>query len=311
MQLEMNLNSMEKQPDKVWIEGLRARAIRHDLGAFIAKSFETVSPHQPYLHNWHIDLIADYLMAVSRGDITRLIINMPPRSLKSICVSVAWPAWLLGHNPTMRIMAASYSQQLATKHSLDCRLVMQSAWYRALFPHTILAHDQNEKHKFATTHCGMRLATSVGGTATGEGGHILIADDVMSPLQASSATDRTMVNEWFDHTFSTRLDDKRSGAIVLVMQRLHEQDITAHLLAKGGWEHLCLPAIADVPQRWQIGGRRYARKRGSLLHSVREDRALIERAKRELGSAHFSAQYQQQPLPAEGGMIQLEWFGRF
>lgn len=303
--------SMEYQSDINSLAALRARLLRHDLGAFIAQCFHTVSPHQPYRHNWHIDLIADYLEAVARGEISRLIINMPPRSLKSICVSVAWPAWLLAHNPTMRIMAASYSQQLATKHSLDCRLVMQSAWYRQLFPDTQLASDQNEKHKFATTRCGMRFATSVGGTATGEGGHVLIADDVMSPLQAHSDSDRQMVNDWFDHTFTTRLDDKRHGAIVLVMQRLHAQDITAHLLEKGGWEHLCLPAIAETSQRWKVGGRIYRRTRGSLLHPAREDRTLMERAKRELGSAHFSAQYQQQPLPTQGGMIQLEWFARF
>lgn len=305
------MKNEQNELDKEGVARLYARAIRDDFGAFIAKCFHTVSPHQPYRHNWHIDLIADYLNAVARGDITRLIINMPPRSLKSIGVSVAWPAWLLGHNPSMRIMAASYSQSLATKHSLDCRLVMQSAWYQALFPETRLAHDQNEKHKFATTRCGMRLATSVGGTATGEGGHILIADDVMSPQQAHSDSDRQLVNDWFDHTFSTRLDDKRKGAMVLVMQRLHAQDITAHLLTKGGWELLCLPAIADAPQRWKVGGKVYRRARGSLLHPAREDHMLIERAKRELGSAHFSAQYQQQPLPAEGGMIQLAWFARF
>lgn len=284
--------------------------LREDFCGFIGKSFSVVSPHQPYLHNWHIALIAEHLEAVRRGEISRLIINMPPRALKSICVSVAWPAWLLGHDPTMRIMAASYSQRLATKHSLDCRMVMQSRWYQQLFPQVKLAKDQNEKDKFMTRQCGMRMATSVGGTATGDGGHILIADDPINPLQAQAEREREQANEWFDHTFSTRLDDKQRGAIVVVMQRLHETDVSGHLLAKGGWEHLCLPAVAEQTQRWHIGGRGFTRKCGSLLHAKRENKTLIERAKRDLGSAQFAAQYQQNPLPAEGGMVKLEWFCR-
>jgi len=287
------------------------RAMRGDFAAFIACCFATVSPHQPYLTGWHIELIAAALQAVERGEILRLIVNLPPRSLKSLIVSVAWPAWLLGHDPTRKIIVASYSQSLADKHSLDCRMVMQSAWYRKLFPDTELSRDQNEKHKFTTTQCGMRLATSVRGTLTGEGGHILIADDVLNPLQAMNEGERQAVNAWFDHTFSTRLDDKKRGAMVLVMQRLHEADVTAHLLNKGGWTSVVLPAVAEHAQRHSVGGRRFSRRKGSLLHPEREGHAELARAKRELGSAHFAAQYQQNPLPSEGGMIKREWLRRF
>lgn len=287
------------------------RLLANDFVGFLGKTFLTVTPGRPFLMNWHLDLLAEHLEAVRRGEIRRLMINMPPRSLKSVTVSVAWPAWLLGHQPKMRIMAASYSQMLAEKHSMDCRAVMQSAWYREVFAQTQLSREQNEKHKFMTTQRGMRFATSIWGSATGEGGDVLIADDPMNPLQAQSGATRQMVRDWFDHTFSTRLNDKRSGAIVLVMQRLHVEDLCGHLLEKGGWEHLCLPAVAEVSQRWFVGGKRFERTAGSPLHPQREDAALLEQARNDLGALQFAAQYQQQPLAAKGGMVQLEWFRRF
>lgn len=285
--------------------------LKRDFPTFIGKTLATVNPSAAYLPNWHIDLIAEYLEAARRGDITRLIINMPPRALKSVCVSVAWPAWLLGHNPSNRIMAASYSQSLSLKHSLDCRLVVSSPWYRRVFPDVQLAGDQNEKHKFMTTRRGFRYATSVGGTATGEGGNFLIIDDPLNPMQAMSSPGRDEANHWFDHTFASRLDDKKKGVIVLVMQRLHGNDLTGHLLAKGGWRHLCLPAITVVPEVHDFGTVSKKREAGELLHADRENAELIARAKIELGSAAFAAQYQQQPLSEEGAMLKAWWFRRY
>lgn len=282
-----------------------------DYVGFIEKCFSTVDPGTEYLPNWHIALIAEYLEAARRGEVTRLIINMPPRSLKSVCVSVAWPAWLIGQQPHCRVMAASYAASLSLKHSLDCRLVMTSPWYKRMFPGVMLTRDQNEKRKFMTSERGFRLATSVGGSTTGEGGNFLIIDDPLNPAQAMNACWRAHANQWFDHTFVSRLDDKKKGVIVLVMQRLHQHDLTGHLLAKGGWEHLCLPAAAQKAERYTFGGVDKMREAGELLHPGREDMALIERAKIELGSAAFAAQYQQQPLPEAGGMVRPWWFGRY
>jgi hypothetical protein len=287
------------------------QAFSEDFVGFLGKSFATVAPDRAFLMSWHLDLLAEHLEAVRRGEITRLMVNMPPRSLKSLTVSVAWPAWLLGKAPNTKIMAASYAQMLAEKNSMDCRAVMQSRWYQALFPATRLSREQNEKHKFTTTKRGMRMATSIWGSATGEGGDVLIADDPMNPLQAQSPATRQMVRDWFDHTFTTRLDDKRNGAMVLVMQRLHVEDVCGHLLERGGWEHVCLPALSDRPQSWFIGGRCFARGAGEPLHEAREDADLIERARHDLGSLQFAAQYQQAPLAAENGMVKLEWFGRY
>ena len=286
------------------------RMVKHDFPTFIARSFKTVDPATMYERNWHIELIAEYLEAVRQQKIRRLIINMPPRALKSICVSVAWPAWLLGHEPSTKVMSASYSAGLSVKHALDTRLILNEGWYRRLFPELHIAAGQNEKHKLVTTQRGFRFATSVGGTATGEGGDILIVDDPLHPLQAMSQTERSYTNRWFDQTFSTRLNNKKEGGIVVVMQRLHPEDLSGHLLAKGGWEHLCLPAKTENSTFFDLCDVRYEREAG-LLHAHREDEILLNEVKLTLGSFGYAAQYQQAPLAEEGGMVKIDWFIRY
>jgi predicted phage terminase large subunit-like protein len=285
--------------------------LRQDLASFTAKVFHTVNPTARYLDNWHVQLICEYLAACSRGEIKRLIINLPPRSLKSISVSVAWPAWMMGHAPSRRIMTASYSRDISIRHALDFRLVTASPWYGWLFPGFAAAADQNEKHKLQTTSRGHRIATSVGGAATGEGADVLIVDDPHNPRQALSATMRESALDWFDQTFSSRLDDKKNGVMVVVMQRLHERDLTGHLLAKGGWEHLCLPAEAERRTVIDFGAVKLTRRPGALLHAAREGPLEIARAKRELGAYAYAAQYQQRPAPLRGGIVDLAWFKRY
>lgn len=286
-------------------------AVASHFPLFLRRVVATTSPAAAYSHNWHIDAIGEYLAACANGDVTRLIINLPPRMLKSTMVSVAWPAWLLGQDARRRIMVASYAQSLSTKHSTDCRVVLQSEWYRRAFPRTVLSDDQNEKDKFVTTARGQRLAVSVGGAAIGEGGSILVVDDPLNPLQASYRVQRDAANAWFDHTFATRLDDKLRGAIVVVMQRLHAEDLSGYLLAKGGWEHLCLPAIAPEKTSVAVGKFSYDRAAGEALHAAREPVSLLERTKYELGSANFSAQYQQAPLRQQSNIVRREWLPRF
>ena len=285
--------------------------MRRSLSAFVQKTFATVDPGTPYSHNWHIDLIAEYLEACTRREIKRLIINIPPRYMKSIAVTVAWPAWLLGLNPSEQILAASYAYKLSVKHSIDCRLVIRSDWYRRAFPNVRIASDQDTKEKYVTTERGMRYATSVGGSAIGEGGNFLIVDDPTSATEASSDVQRQTANDWFDQGFATRLNDKANGVIVVVMQRLHANDLTGHLLQKGGWEHLCIPAVAPHKTLIDFGRVSVTREPGDPLHPAREDIAAIERQKVALGSYAFSGQYQQRPSPADGGMLKMHWFGRF
>lgn len=287
--------------------------LRTDLSSFIAKAFGTVNPGQEFVPNWHIGLIAEHLLACQRGEITRLIVNMPPRMLKSQSISVAWPAWVLGHDPCMRMIAASYSSALAVKHSVDCRRVMQSGWYRRLFPETVLARGENEKQKFSTTRQGYRLAASVGGMLTGEGGNILILDDPLNARQAQSRVAREAANNWVRQTFLSRLDDKRTGVVVVVMQRLHEEDVTGHLLAQAGhqWVQVRLPAVGDETQRWLVGGKEFVQLEGEPLQAEREGHGVLARAQAELGSQAFAAQYMQQPVPQQGGMFRPQWFRRY
>lgn len=297
--------------ERYTVLALRDRGLRENFPSFIARSFETVNPGAAFLPNWHIDLIAEYLEAVRRSDIIRLIINMPPRALKSVCVSVAWPAWLLGHDPACRIMCASYSQALAVRHALDTRLILAEPWFERLFSETRIAEGENEKKKLVTTRRGFRFATSVGGTATGEGGDVLIVDDPLNPVQAASNTQRERANLWFDQTFSTRLNDKKHGRIVVVMQRLHAQDLSGHLIEQGGWEQLILPAMAERDTVIDFGAVRRVRKAGEALHGAREGVRELERARVQLGSYGFAAQYQQMPLAAEGAMIRAQWLARY
>jgi predicted phage terminase large subunit-like protein len=282
-------------------------ATKHNFSNFIRRCFETINPGIDYKPNWHIDLIADELETVENGDIKRLMINMPPRALKSVCVSVAWPAWLLGHNPSLRIIVASYSQVLSIKHSLDCRAIMESDWYREMFPETRLSEVHNTKSKFLTSQFGFRFAVSVGGSITGEGGDYLIIDDPHNPTHIHSRRQREKVKAWYEQTFATRLNDKKKGAIILVMQRLHEGDLAGHLLAKSKrWQHLKLPAIAQEEQVFEVNGKAYIYSPGEVLHSAREEAEELDYIQEELGSHNFAAQYLQEPVSNASSLIRSE-----
>src|ERR1700692_1201556 len=194
--------------------------LRNDFRVFVEKVFLTLTPGQTYIRSWHIDAIAYQLERVRRGEIRRLIINMPPRSLKSIMASVAFPAFVLGLEPSRRIICVSYSGDLAKKHSNDFRAVLESSWYRRAFPTTRIGPYKNSETEIELTARGFRLATSVGGTLTGRGGDIIVIDDPLKPDDALSETKRSGANQWFTNTLLSRLEAKRTGAIVVVMQRV-------------------------------------------------------------------------------------------
>jgi len=287
-------------------------ALRVDLAAFIQAAFEEVVPGSRFVPNWHIEAIAYHLEQVFTGAIKRLIITVPPRYLKSICASVAFPAWILGHDPTRRIVTVSYGDDLAGKHALDCRRIMESPRYRRLFPATRLSRSKNTEAEYVTTRGGYRYSASVGGALTGRGGSLIICDDLLKPADALSDARRQAVNDWFDNTLYSRLDNKAEDAIVIVMQRLHLEDLVGHVLEQGGWVHLKLPAMAEHDEKIPIGpGRLYERRRGELLHEAREPQAILEQIRKTLGPYTFSAQYQQLPVPVEGSILQWRWFRRY
>jgi predicted phage terminase large subunit-like protein len=281
------------------------------LSGFVRGVLAIIDPGTLYKHNWHVDLICEYLEAAWRREIRRLVINIPPRFMKSTITTIAWPAWILGHNPSEQIICASYSSSLAIKHSVECRLVIQSLWYRSLFPDVMLTGDMNVKSEFVTTKRGHRIATSVGGTTVGKGGNILIGDDILSPEQALSDTVRQTANDWIDQTFLTRFNDEKTGVFVNVQHRLHEADPTGHLIEKGGFTVLSIPMEAEKRTIIDFGSVKVKRKAGGLLHLERFGKAEVAQKKRDVGSYAWAGQYQQRPAPLVGGMIQLSWFKRY
>jgi predicted phage terminase large subunit-like protein len=287
--------------------------LRADFRAFVHKAFTTLCPGQDYVSTWHVEAIAWQLERVRRGEIRRLIINMPPRSLKSIMASVAFPAFILGHDPSRRIICVSYSGDLARKHSNDFRALIESPWYRRTFPNARVGPYKNSETEIELTERGFRLATSVGGTLTGRGGDILIVDDPLKPDDALSETKRSAANQWFVNTLLSRLDDKRTGAIVIVMQRVHMDDLSGFLTSQSDeWEVLSLPAIAEFEETIPLGnGRSHRRQLCEALSPEREPLPVLEALKLQIGSDAFSAQYQQAPAPPGGAMIKRHWIRRY
>src|SRR5215813_3821254 len=288
--------------------------LRSDLGYFAERCFYELNPQAAFLPNWHIELIAGKLAAVAQGKIQRLIINLPPRHLKSLIASIAFPAWCLGHDPSAQILCVSYAQDLADKLARDCRSIMMSPWYRHLFL-TRLAPHRHAVQEFITTRQGYRLATSTGGVLTGRGADFILIDDPLKPEEALSKALRQACNEWFLNTLYSRLNDKRSGAIVIIMQRLHEDDLVGHVLGQGSWEVLSFPAIAEADEMHEIetiwGPRCFKRQRGEALHPEREPLDTLAHLRQTIGEYNFAGQYQQSPAPLGGGLVKANWFKRY
>jgi hypothetical protein len=239
--------------------------LRRDFESFLRRCLMTLNPGQAYLPNWHILAIAHQLKRIRRGEITRLIINMPPRHLKSLMVSVAFPAFLLGHEPWHRIFAISYGSELSSKHASDFRSIVESSWYQRAFYNMGIARSLEDE--VWTTARGFRKSTSVYGTLTGLGGDIFIIDDPQKPVDALSDAQRNRLNHWFSNTLLSRLDSKEKGIIIVVMQRVHLNDLSGYLMETGEWTVLSLPAIAEQDETIAIGDNEFhVHRAGEALH---------------------------------------------
>jgi predicted phage terminase large subunit-like protein len=235
-----------------------------------------------------------------------LIITLPPRSLKSLCASVALPAWFLGHYPWERVVVVSYSDFLSRTHANDFRRVVNHPLYQATFPAMRL--DRDTDREITTTERGKRIATSIDGTLTGLGGNLIIIDDPIKLGDAMSDAVRERVIEWYRSTLLSRGDDKSETRIIVVMQRVHQNDLVGYLQEQGGFEVLNLPAIATKTDTYDLGlGRTYTRLQAELLHAAHESVDTLIELKREMGPIAFSAQYQQAPIPPGGTIIKRKW----
>jgi predicted phage terminase large subunit-like protein len=296
---------MARSPDSLY-----AHILRNDFCAFMHRAFLELNPQSAFEPNWHLDVLAAKLEEVRLGLCKRLIINIPPRHLKSHAASIAFPAWLLGHDPAMQILAVSYAQDLSDKLARDCRALITSRFYRALFD-TRLSADRNAAAEFATTEAGYRLSTSVGGVVTGRGADVIIVDDPMKADEALSEARRQAVSSWYDNTLRSRLNRQEQGAIIIIMQRLHADDLVAHLQQTETWDVLSFPAIAEKNEHYVIrtpyGRRLIKRTSGETLHPALLSSAALDQLRHTMTEYNFAAQYQQDPQPASGLIVRRSW----
>ena len=289
--------------------------MKRSLKEFTKRAWPTIEPGREFYDNWHIDAISEHLQAVVEGDIKRLIINIPPRHMKSISVAVALPAWTWTIQPEKRFLFASYAGSLSIRDSVKCRRLIDSPWYKDHFGHTFkLTSDQNQKQRFENDQTGQRIATSVDGALTGEGGDIIVVDDPHNVREAESSTVREGVLEWWDQAMQTRLNDPKTGAFIIIMQRVHENDLTRHILGNeyNAWDHLCLPARYEVghptPTKSSLNFSDPRTKEGDLLWPDRIDVSTLESLEKSLGTYASAGQLQQRPMPKGGGILKAEWW---
>jgi len=281
------------------------------LYSFLEASWPIIEPQHPFLGGWHIEAICEHLEAVYEGQILNLLINIPPRHAKSTIVSVGYPAWVWHREPAHKFIFASHGDSLAKRDAMKHRQIVESQWYREVFKvDWELREDQNEKKYFLNTRGGMRLSTTMRGALIGHGGDTLVLDDPHSPASVRSEVQRKTELEWIDESFFTRVNDPHTVKKIAIMQRLDERDASAHLLKKGNWEHLMLPAMFEGQRRCttKIGWTDPRTAEGQPLWEQRFDAAGLQAMAAGMGSKAWAGQGQQRPAPAEGNIINRLWF---
>jgi len=286
------------------------------LREFTKAAWPTIEPGSDYTSGWHLDAISDHLEAVIEGEIKRLIINIPPRHSKSISTAVVLPAWTWATQPSKKFLYASYSASLSIRDSTKCRRLIDSPWYQAHFGDKFhLSGDMNQKSRFENSENGIRLSTSVAGSLTGEGGDCIILDDVNNVVEADSQKVRQGVIDWWDQAMQSRLNDPKTGAFIVIQQRVNEQDLTGHILANelgNEWDHLVLPARYEIghptPVRSSLGFTDPRTEEGELLWPERFGEKELSTLERGLGSYAAAGQLQQRPSPKGGGILKASWW---
>jgi predicted phage terminase large subunit-like protein len=296
-------------------ETARARLARRRLALFVREAWPILEPGTPLIWSWHLDAICEHLQAVFEGRIRLLLINIPPGHMKSLIASVFWPAWMWIHRPGHRFLFASYgaTPSPALRDSVKCRTVIASPWYRKHFGNGWkMAEDQNAKGYFRNTKLGERLSLHVG-SGTGFRGEGMLVDDPIKADDAHSKIKRMEAIRWWDETMSSRLNDLKTGWRVIIMQRLHEEDLSGHVLQQGGYEHLCLPSEYDPQRRTRtsIGWEDPRHAQGELLFPAKFGPAELAQARKDLGADAYAGQHQQTPVADKGSIFLSDWFQRY
>lgn len=279
---------------------------REKFDAFACKGFQILEPGNPFEYNWHIGCISEHVQAVWDGEIQDLIINEPPRCLKSVQVGQLLPAWGMGKEPHHQFIGASYAHSLAERNVTKARQLIQSDWYREIFPATQISADQNKKDYFTTTQNGQYKGTGIGGTITGFGCMTLIIDDPINPKEAVSDTIRMNAIDEIRSTLFSRFNKYNDRKMIMIMQRLHDADPTGDLLKDGGYYHLKLPAYASKRIQIDLHGLTWTMEEGDYL-TPRLDQDSLNKLRIDLGEYHFAGQYMQEPVPLGGGEFREGW----
>jgi predicted phage terminase large subunit-like protein len=281
--------------------------VKSDFKTFVQQAFATLYPNQVLLWNWHLDAIIHELELNVSGLHPELIITMPPRHLKTFLVSICWPAFLLTREPSLKIFCVSYTEQLAKAIARDFRRVVESVWYKTLFPAVRLA--KLTETEVATSAGGFRSALSVHGSITGRGADLIIVDDPSRPEEVESDGARLKLNEWFNSTLLSRRDDKQRSGLIIVMQRLHVNDLVGFVEETSDFRKLSLPAIAERDERIELlNGETYLRRAGEALQPERESVQTLRQLDRQIGQFLFAAQYQQSPRTPDGTLFKRKNF---
>lgn len=292
-------------PDSASIE---SEICKRSLAEFIKRAWHVLEPDTDLKWSWHLDLICDRLEKVAGGDIKRLIINIPPGCMKSLTVTVFWPAWVWLHRPAWRVVSASYAKELSTRDSVRCRTLVESEWYKSLTKNEwALRRDQNVKTSFENTEKGSRLSISVGGATTGFRGDCTIVDDPLNIKERPTSEALESVFFWYRKSFWTRLNNQEEGTRVIIQQRTNEGDLVGRLMEEPDadeWETLILPMRFDPENAHPEDPRE---EEGELLSPELFSEKAVKDLEVALGAYEASAQLQQSPMPAGGGIFEPKW----
>lgn len=289
--------------------------LREDFVSFYERCHIELNPSTPFSRAWFIEYLAYELQKMLNGDTNRLLVAVPPRAGKTMMISVAFTAWCMGHDPSLRIIGISYSQDLANKIAASFRIIVESDWFQKLFPKFQIDPSKNTEREVMTTMGGSRFATSVGGGLTGFGGDILVLDDIIKADDARKETIRNLVMGWLQKTAFSRLDDQKNGKIILIGQRLHPLDPIGQLMEKNTWRYISLPLVAEKTETYRLarvnGYKEKTWKVGEFLDPTRWNEDVIRDLRENMGAHAFNAQYLQQPEHQEDFYIEWKWFPQF
>lgn len=310
----MDLENVQEIIKSVSIDEIQTELATRSLYEYTRQAWHVIEPGRPFKDNWHIGAISEHLQAVLEGEILNLIINIPPRHMKSILSSVALPTYAWIDEPSLQFLFASYGGSLAMRDSVKCRRLIQSNWYQERWGDRFhLLGDQNQKQRYENSHNGHRIATSVGGALIGEGGDVIVVDDPHNTMEVESDITRQSVLDWWDQAVQSRLNDPKTGRKIVIMQRLHHKDLVGHILEDAeDWNHLCIPAEYDPdhphPSKTILDFKDPRSAPDELLWPGHFGRPELEKLKKRLGSHASAGQLQQRPSPKGGGILKESWW---